>query len=42
MDWFLNDRDLRDERVKQNYRGTTDKFVASDNEFSFMRQVKGT
>ena len=28
--------------IKQNYRGTIDKYVASDNAFSFMSQVKGT
>ena len=42
MDWFLYDRGLRDKRVKQNCRGTTDKFVGSDHPFSFMKQVKGT
>ena len=42
MDWFLYDRDLRDKRVKQNCRGTTDKSVGSDHAFSFMNQVKGT
>ena len=28
--------------IKQNYRGTIERFVASDNAFSFMSQVKGT
>ena len=28
--------------IKQNYRGTIDRYVASDNAFSFMSQVKGT
>ena len=28
--------------IKQNYRGTIDRFVASDNALSFMSSVKGT
>ena len=42
MDWFLYNIDLHHESVKQNYRGTKDKFVASDNAISFMNQINGT
>ena len=33
---------LTTETIKQNPRGTIDRFVASDNAFSFMGSVKGT